>query len=70
MAVDGAIAPPLNLVFDEKKKLMRYKGKLTNWQDEKGFGFITPAIGEKQVFVHIYAKFNLKNGVCQCCCLI
>ncbi len=32
---------------------MRYKGKLTNWKDEKGFGFITPAKGEKQVFVHI-----------------
>lgn len=28
-------------------------GKIKSWNDEKGFGFITPANGEKQVFFHI-----------------
>lgn len=37
---------------------MRYKGILTNWKDEKGFGFITPASGNKQVFVHIKSFVN------------
>lgn len=34
---------------------MRTKGKLMSWNDEKGFGFITPNAGGKQVFVHINA---------------
>lgn len=34
---------------------MRYQGKITNWKDEQGFGFITPSNGGKQVFVHIKA---------------
>jgi len=37
---------------------MRNKGKLTTWNDEKGFGFITPSTGGKQVFVHIKAFGN------------
>jgi uncharacterized membrane protein YsdA (DUF1294 family)/cold shock CspA family protein len=32
---------------------MRYQGKITNWKDDQGFGFITPNGGGKQVFVHI-----------------
>ncbi|WP_068546557.1 DUF1294 domain-containing protein [Thalassotalea crassostreae] len=32
---------------------MRHKGKLTQWNDDKGFGFITPMIKGPQVFVHI-----------------
>lgn len=32
---------------------MRFQGKLTNWIDEKGYGFITPNNGGKQIFVHI-----------------
>jgi uncharacterized membrane protein YsdA (DUF1294 family)/cold shock CspA family protein len=41
-----------------KQKDMRTKGKITSWNDEKGFGFITPFDGEKRVFVHIKAFSN------------
>ena len=37
---------------------MRTKGKITSWNDEKGFGFITPIAGGKRVFVHIKAFSN------------
>lgn len=37
---------------------MRTKGKITFWNDEKGYGFITPSAGLKQVFVHIRAFSN------------
>ena len=32
---------------------MRHQGKITDWKDGQGFGFITPNGGGKQVFVHI-----------------
>ncbi len=41
-----------------KDKNMRTKGKITSWNDDKGFGFITPVAGGKQVFVHIKAFGN------------
>ncbi len=32
---------------------MRHQGKITQWKDERGFGFITPKDGGARVFVHI-----------------
>ncbi|MDH3948957.1 MAG: cold shock and DUF1294 domain-containing protein [Gammaproteobacteria bacterium] len=37
---------------------MRTKGKITFWNGEKGFGFIAPSAGGKQVFVHIKSFSN------------
>jgi uncharacterized membrane protein YsdA (DUF1294 family)/cold shock CspA family protein len=34
---------------------MRKKGRLRSWNDQKGFGFIEPGDGGKQVFIHISA---------------
>lgn len=34
---------------------MRTHGTLTKWNDERGFGFITPAQGTEEVFVHVSA---------------
>jgi uncharacterized membrane protein YsdA (DUF1294 family)/cold shock CspA family protein len=32
---------------------MRHQGKITEWKDDRGFGFITPKGGGEKVFVHI-----------------
>lgn len=37
---------------------MRFKGKIASWNDNKGYGFITPLAGGKQIFVHINAFGN------------
>ncbi len=34
---------------------MELRGKLINWNDDKGFGFIQPADGSERLFVHISA---------------
>lgn len=34
---------------------MRVHGTLTKWNDDRGFGFITPAQGDDELFVHISA---------------
>lgn len=34
---------------------MRFHGKLAKWNDDRGFGFITPAQGDDELFVHISA---------------
>ncbi len=39
---------------------MRHAGKITNWKDDQGYGFITPNNGGPQVFVHVKA-FTNKN---------
>ena len=37
---------------------MRTKGTLTSWNEEKGYGFISPTSGGRQVFIHIRAFNN------------
>ncbi|MBV6847137.1 cold shock and DUF1294 domain-containing protein [Xanthomonas campestris pv. paulliniae] len=34
---------------------MRYQGRLSDWNDHKGFGFVTPHGGGDRAFVHISA---------------
>jgi uncharacterized membrane protein YsdA (DUF1294 family)/cold shock CspA family protein len=34
---------------------LQLQGEITKWDDEKGYGFITPLSGAKQVFIHIKA---------------
>jgi uncharacterized membrane protein YsdA (DUF1294 family)/cold shock CspA family protein len=46
---------------------MRSKGIITRWYDDKGYGFIKPADGGKQVFVHIraFASRNRRPAINQ-----
>ena len=37
---------------------MRYQGEITEWKDDKGFGFVTPKGGGTRVFVHIKSFSN------------
>ncbi len=34
---------------------MRYQGRITDWKDDKGFGFVTAVGGGERAFVHIKA---------------
>jgi uncharacterized membrane protein YsdA (DUF1294 family)/cold shock CspA family protein len=37
---------------------VRTKGKITSWNDEKGYGFISPLAGGNRTFIHIRAFAN------------
>ena len=37
---------------------MRYQGKITDWKDDKGFGFVIPNGGGPRAFVHIKSFSN------------
>ena len=37
---------------------MRYQGKISKWNDAKGFGFVTPNGGGQAVFIHVRAFSN------------
>jgi uncharacterized membrane protein YsdA (DUF1294 family)/cold shock CspA family protein len=37
---------------------VRIKGKITDWNDDKGYGFVTPSGGGPRVFVHITSFVN------------
>lgn len=39
---------------------MRFEGKLTTWNDDRGFGFITPTQGGQEIFIHI-KNFSSRN---------
>lgn len=40
---------------------MRYQGKITDWKDGKGFGFVTPNGGGPRVFIHIKSFRNRQH---------
>lgn len=43
---------------------MRFQGRITSWNDAKGFGFITPNGGGEPVFVHISSFANRQRRPC------
>jgi len=43
----------VNVEIDDQSTLVRKKGILTTWNDNKGYGFITPVGETKEIFIHI-----------------
>ncbi len=41
---------------------MRIKGKIASWDNDKGYGFITPNDGGKRIFVHIKGFVSRKKS--------
>ena len=52
--------PVIRYSIHTLKGRMRKKGKITSWNDDRGFGFISPQTGDKRVFVHIRG-FDTRN---------
>lgn len=44
---------------------VRYKGKITNWNSERGFGFVTPAGGGEHVFLYITAMIDRRRPLAE-----
>jgi uncharacterized membrane protein YsdA (DUF1294 family)/cold shock CspA family protein len=40
---------------------MRYQGKITQWNEARGFGFVKPNAGGQEVFIHIRGFSNRKR---------
>jgi len=40
---------------------MRFEGLIKSWDDDRGFGFIEPAKGGDEIFVHI-TSFPARSG--------
>lgn len=40
---------------------MRFEGTIKSWNDDRGFGFIEPAQGGQEIFVHIKAFRSLRG---------
>ena len=44
--------------FRPMTKSLRHRGQITNWNDKRGFGFITQSSDGEEVFVHVSAFIN------------
>ncbi|MEO6173365.1 MAG: cold shock and DUF1294 domain-containing protein [Arenimonas sp.] len=42
---------------------MRFQGRITNWNDDKGFGFVSPNGGGDRAFVHIKAFVRKRRPI-------